>query len=126
MASSELQTERGKPETRTRKRGSRPKHVPQRTCIACGNKSGKRELIRVVRTPDREIIVDPTGRANGRGAYLCSQQSCWQTALGRDSLSRALRAPIDGDALTALQEFARSLPAEDPGNAEIQKGEEPR
>ena len=72
------------------------------------------------------IVVDPTGRANGRGAYLCGQQSCWQTALSRDSLSRALRTSIDGEALTTLRDFARSLPAEDPGNAEIQKGEDPR
>lgn len=55
----------------------RPKHVPQRTCIACRLKHDKRQLTRIVRTPDGSVVVDPTGKLNGRGAYVCQQLTCW-------------------------------------------------
>lgn len=70
------------------------RHVPQRTCAGCRSISGKRELVRLVRTPEGAVEVDPTGRRNGRGGYLCAQRSCWVEALKRDRLARALRATI--------------------------------
>lgn len=70
------------------------KHVPQRTCAGCRSTSGKRAFVRLVRTPEGAVEVDPTGRRNGRGAYLCAQRSCWEEALKRDRLARALRATI--------------------------------
>ncbi|MDM8529345.1 YlxR family protein, partial [Anaerolineales bacterium HSG24] len=54
------------------------KHQPQRICIACRQKIDKRLLLRIVRTPEGEFIVDPTGKVNGRGAYICQQPACWQ------------------------------------------------
>jgi uncharacterized protein len=76
-------------------RGSRPRHVPQRTCIACRQTGAKRELVRVVRTPDGSVTIDPTGKLSGRGAYLCTSPACWQSALKhRGSLARALKVDI--------------------------------
>ena len=73
-------------------RGSRPRHVPQRTCVACRQTSAKRLLVRIVRTPDGSITVDPTGKLSGRGAYLCDQPDCWQAALKHPgALARALK-----------------------------------
>lgn len=69
----------------------RPKHVPQRTCIVCRQTDAKRTLIRLVRTPDQRVVIDHTGKRNGRGAYLCHKAACWQTALKRRSIQRALR-----------------------------------
>lgn len=94
------------------KRGQihRPKHVPQRTCIACRDKDAKRTLTRIVRTPDGTVEIDPGGKRNGRGAYLCSQSSCWQRALTTPLLGRALKIDLDDASRTTLQTFANSLP----------------
>ena len=76
-------------------RGSRPRHVPQRTCVACRQTSAKRQLVRVVRTPAGSVTVDPTGKLSGRGAYLCDSPACWQTALKhRGKLGAALKLDI--------------------------------
>lgn len=74
-----------------RRRGPRPKHVPQRTCVACRATGAKRGLIRLVRTPEGTIEVDPTGKRAGRGAYLCNRFSCWERGINERSLGRALR-----------------------------------
>ena len=69
-----------------KKQPRRPKHVPQRTCIVCREKFDKRRLTRIVRTPDEGVVVDFTGKRNGRGAYLCDQVSCWDSALENTQL----------------------------------------
>jgi len=71
-----------------------PRKVPIRSCTVCGLKAPKRELVRLVRTPDGSVEVDPTGKKAGRGAYLCSNQACWQAAAKGDRLSQALRGPV--------------------------------
>ncbi len=81
----------------------RPKHRPQRTCIACRETKDKRELIRVVRTPEGNFIVDPTGKANGRGAYLCRQASCWDKGLQKQRLAQTLKATLTAEQIAALQ-----------------------
>jgi uncharacterized protein len=65
--------------------------APQRTCVVCRTTADKRTLTRLVRTPDDGIQIDPTGKRNGRGAYLCDQRNCWQRALETDILVKALR-----------------------------------
>src|SRR5262249_61248663 len=65
---------------------ARQKHVPQRTCVVCRQTSAKRTLTRIVRTADQGVWVDPTGKRNGRGAYLCDQITCWERALNSDIL----------------------------------------
>lgn len=92
------------------KQGTR-KHIPQRTCVVCRETSAKRSLTRIVRTTDTGVQVDPTGKWNGRGAYLCSQLSCWQKAIRSDILEKALRTTLTDDdrgrlseAMTQMQE----------------------
>ncbi len=75
---------------------------PQRTCVGCGEIGGKRELVRVVRTPDG-VVVDPTGKRNGRGAYLHRDAACFQRAIG-GRLARSLGVEMGPEAKAALQE----------------------
>lgn len=67
--------------------------VPARTCVVCRTKDSKRALIRLARTEDG-VKIDPTGKANGRGAYLCESESCWERALVSDVLNHALRTTL--------------------------------
>jgi uncharacterized protein len=89
----------------------RRKHVPLRTCIACRQTRGKRELVRVVRTPDSGIQVDPTGKLAGRGAYLCKAQVCWDSALGGQKLATALKTALEAESVARLRAYAATLPA---------------
>lgn len=70
---------------------------PTRTCVGCRTERQKRDLVRIVRTPERSVVVDPTGRLAGRGAYLCANGACWTAALKRRAIERALDAPIPPD-----------------------------
>lgn len=85
--------------TKTRK-------VPTRTCIACRTSSDKGAFVRVVRTPEGHVHVDPTGRANGRGAYLCADVACFETAAMRRRLGSALNVKLlDDDYHRLRREF---------------------
>ena len=95
-----------------RKKGPRPKHVPQRMCIICREHDAKRGLHRIVRSPEGVVSPDPTGRSNGRGAYLCHKTACWEKALSSGALARALNIEIDTDTLDALRQHAATLPLE--------------
>ena len=90
----------------------RARHVPQRTCIACRSTSAKREFVRLVRTPDGHVEVDPTGKKAGRGAYLCSQASCWELALKKDRLSLALKTKLSAEDAAGLRSYAATLLAD--------------
>lgn len=96
------------------KRPQRRKHVPQRTCVACRTLRPKRELVRVVMLslPGGEgtVMVDETGKRSGRGAYLCRQRGCWETALARQQLERALNVTLKAETKAQLQEYATGLP----------------
>jgi uncharacterized protein len=92
--------------------GPRPRHIPQRTCIACREQEGKRSLVRVVRTPEGRVVVDPSGKANGRGAYLHANAACWEKALKRGTITNALKITPARDDVEALQAFGRTLPVE--------------
>lgn len=81
------------------------RHIPDRSCIACGHKAPKRELVRIVRTPDGPVTPDPTGRANGRGAYLCNRVGCWERGLTKRALERGLRVQVLDSDLDALQNY---------------------
>jgi predicted RNA-binding protein YlxR (DUF448 family) len=69
----------------------------------------KRELMRVVRTPEGTVEVDPSGKRSGRGAYLCKKQSCWEVALKRHSLQNALKIKLDEAAQAELSAHAASM-----------------
>lgn len=83
--------------------GLRPRRPPQRTCVACRSSRAKRELVRLVRSAEGRIEVDPTGKKSGRGAYLCRRPECWQEALRKDRLSYALRTKLSKTDREALQ-----------------------
>lgn len=84
------------------------KHIPQRTCVVCRTKDGKRQLTRVVRT-ETGLQVDPTGKQNGRGAYLCDNPTCWERAIASDVLAKALRTSMNGEDRMRLQQAAQTL-----------------
>ncbi len=100
----------------------RPKHVPERTCVACRNaqpdqaKQPKRNMVRIVRSPQGAVSIDPTGKKPGRGAYLCAKPSCWQLALNRAVLDRALHVTIAGEDRAALETYAAALAGEEPAS----------
>ncbi|HHS97929.1 MAG TPA: YlxR family protein [Chloroflexi bacterium] len=92
------------------KKQGRRRHVPHRTCVACRTVRPKRELIRIVRTPEGEVAVDERGKRSGRGAYLCPQQVCWERALKRRILDRALKRSLDEETIAVLRAYAEGLP----------------
>ncbi len=90
------------------------KHVPQRTCIGCREVQGKRQLVRVVRSSDGHVRIDPTGKQAGRGAYIHVKSECWQAAMNGGRLAHALKVPQIGDADRAeLQAYLAALPKDD-------------
>ena len=109
MASPFLLAERSEVENVMAKK-SRQKHVPVRTCVGCRESRPKRDLVRVVRLADDGIVVDETGKRNGRGAYLCRRRPCWQRALDRGALGRALRVRLTSEDVAELRAYAESLP----------------
>src|SRR5438270_388763 len=91
-----------------KQRGPRPKHVPQRMCIACREHDAKRSYVRLVRTPEQQVAVDPTGKQNGRGAYLCRRRACWRRGIDTRAIDRALKIELDEQARERLWEYATS------------------
>ena len=89
----------------------RIKHIPQRTCIGCRQVLSKRELIRIVRT-DKGVLVDPTGKAAGRGAYVHAIRSCWEQAI-KGPINAALRIELTAEDRAKLKEFMATLPTDD-------------
>lgn len=81
----------------------RPRHVPQRSCVVCRRQFDKRRLTRVVRTSENGVRIDPTGKQNGRGAYLCDQAACWDKAIRQAAiLNQALNAQLTDAELAAI------------------------
>ena len=70
--------------------------------MACQTKRPKRDLVRVVRTPSGTVVLDPSGRQDGRGAYVCFGEACWQKAAKGGILARRLRVSLDRATLDAL------------------------
>jgi predicted RNA-binding protein YlxR (DUF448 family) len=92
-------------------KGSRPRHVPQRTCIACRKVDAKRGLRRLVRVEGERVAIDPTGKRAGRGAYLCAERGCWETALKRTVIERALKiVQLHPDDRQMLRAYGADLP----------------
>ena len=70
------------------------KKIPQRQCMGCQERRDKKELIRVVRTPEGQVCLDFSGKLNGRGAYLCPKSECLKKAIKTKVLDRKLEVPI--------------------------------
>ena len=88
------------------------RRIPERRCVACRQTKPKRELVRLVRTSDGTVAVDPTGKRSGRGVYICSDPVCWSGALKGTRLEGALRAPIPAESRQELAAFAAGLKGE--------------
>lgn len=69
----------------------------------CRDKNAKRELTRIVRQPDGDVVIDPSGKQNGRGAYVCDDPECWARVVRGNALARALKIDIDPDVLERLE-----------------------
>ena len=95
-----------------KKKTVRRKHVPQRTCVGCREVLPKRSMIRIVRFGDA-VLVDPSGKMAGRGAYLHNQRSCWERGL-KGALSHALKTELTEQDRKTLLAFMDSLPEDEP------------
>ena len=70
------------------------KKIPMRQCVGCREMKAKRELIRVIKTSENEILIDATGKKNGRGAYLCPSRECLDKAVKSKGLERSLKTVV--------------------------------
>ena len=77
--------------------------VPVRTCIGCNCQKPKKEMIRIIRTPDGKIEIDKTGKKSGRGAYLCGNVKCMDIAFRKNSLNKSLKQDIPLQTLEELR-----------------------
>ena len=82
---------------------------PQRTCVSCRTTANKREFVRIVRTADRHVIPDPSGKAPGRGAYLCTNLTCWEKATRTGLLDKALRTTVSDSDETQIMKYGREI-----------------
>lgn len=79
------------------------KKIPMRMCLGCGEMKPKMELIRIVRTPENEIMVDLKGKANGRGAYICRDGECLKKAVKAKRLERTFSTEISDEIYETLK-----------------------
>mgnify|MGYP000092045662 CR=1 FL=1 len=82
------------------------KKIPQRQCIGCREMKNKKDLIRILKTDTEGIIIDVTGKKNGRGAYICNSIDCLKLAQKKKSLERSLKTTIPE---TVYQELAKEM-----------------
>ena len=82
---------------------STEKKVPMRKCVGCGEMKSKKEMMRVLKTAENEIVLDTTGRKNGRGAYLCFCKECLQNAAKNRGLERSLKMAIPKEVYENLE-----------------------
>ena len=87
--------------------------VPMRMCVGCREMRPKKELIRVVHSPEGEVSVDLTGRKPGRGAYLCPREECLNRALRQKQLERAFSAPLSEETQEGLRQAVAALKKEE-------------
>ena len=79
------------------------KKIPMRKCIGCQEMKNKKEMTRVLRTPEDTIVLDTTGRKNGRGAYLCFSGECFEKAVKSKGLERSLKMSIPAEVYDSLK-----------------------
>ena len=79
------------------------KKIPQRQCMGCRERKAKRELIRVVRSPEGEVSLDFGGKKNGRGAYICPNPACLKKAIRSKALDRSLEVTIPEEVYGRLE-----------------------
>lgn len=82
------------------------KKIPMRKCVGCREMKPKRELIRVIRTSEDEILIDATGKKNGRGAYICPNRECLEKAVKSKGLERSLKMAVPQE---IYEDFEREM-----------------
>lgn len=87
----------------------RVRRLPQRTCVSCGTTTAKRELVRILRTPEGEVLPDTTGKRPGRGAYLCSNPECWEKGVKKGRLERSLKVKLSQADRERLSSFGETF-----------------
>lgn len=78
--------------------------IPMRQCSACRGHFEKRQLLRVVRTPEGNVTVDTKGKVNGRGVYICKNEECLEKAIKSRALSRALEVPVTDEVIELIRQ----------------------
>jgi len=79
------------------------KKIPLRQCVGCGEMKGKKEMMRVLKTPEDAIVLDVTGKKNGRGAYLCISKECLMKARKNKGLERSFKMSIPSEVYDSLE-----------------------
>ena len=85
------------------------KKVPLRQCVGCGLMKGKKEMVRILKTPEDEICLDVTGKKNGRGAYVCKSGECLRMARKNKGLERSFKMNIQSEIYDALEKEFEKL-----------------
>ena len=85
------------------------KKIPLRQCIGCGEMKSKKEMIRVIKTAEDQILLDATGRKNGRGAYLCPSMECFKKAVKGRGLERSFKMAIPREVYETLEKEMEEL-----------------
>ena len=89
-----------------------PKKIPMRQCLGCREMKPKKELIRVVRSPQGEVSLDFKGKLPGRGAYVCPNSACLQKARKAKALERAFSAPMPDEVWAGLEAQMKEVPSD--------------
>lgn len=93
----------------------KPKKIPMRMCVGCREMKPKKELIRVVRSPESVVSMDPVGKKPGRGAYVCRSEACLKRAIKQRQLERQLEVQLTEEVSEALSRELAALPPETEG-----------
>lgn len=88
------------------------KKIPMRLCIGCGEMKNKREMMRILKTPEEEFVLDATGKKNGRGAYLCKSEACLSKAIKTKGLERSFKMSIPKEVYAKLEEEFKHIETE--------------
>lgn len=88
------------------------KKIPMRQCIGCREMKNKKEMLRVLKTPEDELVLDGSGRKNGRGAYLCFSKGCLNKAIQSKGLERSLKIKIPQEVYEQLKREFENIEAE--------------
>jgi len=83
--------------------------VPMRKCIGCQELKSKKEMMRILKTPDEEIVIDTIGKKNGRGAYICHSRECFEKAVKNKGLERSLKTGIPKSVYESLKKEIESI-----------------
>ena len=89
-----------------------PRKIPMRKCTGCNEQKPKKELIRVIVTPEDEVMLDTTGKKNGRGAYICAKAECLRAARKHKGLEKSLKRAIPPEVYDSLEEELGRLEGE--------------